>query len=293
MKKVLFAVVSALLVAVMAVSAVACSGGTKVKVIEIDLSAEDYGIAIEKGNTELKTQIDEIVNDLIGDGVDVDGKKVKFNDIYLEEMEAFENGEFLSIGEVATESTNRDNELVVATNAEFAPFEYISGESFGGIDMQVAKIIADKMGKTLVIKHMAFESVIGSITTGMADIGMAAMTISADRLEEVDFSVPYCKTAQRIAVAADDTRFDECKTAEDVNNVLKGLSGVKAGGATGQTGLYYLQGSEDFGFEGFANLEIQQFTKVSNAVQALVSGNIEIVCADRDTLKVATDGVNR
>ena len=276
MKKVLFAVVSALLVAVMAVSAVACSGGTKVKVIEIDLSAEEYGIAIEKGNTELKTQIDEIVNDLIGDGVDVDGKKVKFNDIYLEEMEAFENGEFLSIGEVATESTNRD-----------------SGESFGGIDMQVAKIVADKMGKTLVIKHMAFESVIGSITTGMADIGMAAMTISADRLEEVDFSVPYCKTAQRIAVAADDTRFDECKTAEDVNNVLKGLSGVKAGGATGQTGLYYLQGSEDFGFEGFANLEIQQFTKVSNAVQALVSGNIEIVCADRDTLKVATDGVNR
>ena len=126
-----------------------------------------------------------------------------------------------------------------------------------------------------------------------ADIAMAGLTISEDRKEKVDFSIEYCTAAQRLAVAIDDTTFDGCKSKEDVDNILKTLSGVKAGGATAQTGLYYLQGSEDFDFEGFPNLEVLQYKKVSDAVQALAVGNIQIVCADKDVLELAVNGVNR
>lgn len=159
--------------------------------------------------------------------------------------------------------------------------------------MQVANILAKKMNKRLVVKHMAFDVVVDNVANNNADIAMAGLTISEDRKEKVDFSIEYCTAAQRLAVAIDDTTFDECKSKEDVDNILKTLSGVKAGGATAQTGLYYLQGSEDFDFEGFPNLEVLQYKKVSDAVQALAVGNIQIVCADKDVLELAVNGVNR
>lgn len=293
MKKILAAVLSAALIAVTALAFTACSSDPVVKIIPYDLSSESYGIGIQKGNTELKTQIDSILTELIEEGIEVDGEKKTFNDIYLEEMQALENGEFLSIGSVATESTNRAEELVVATNAEFAPFEYISDNSFGGIDMQVAKILAERMNKRLVIRNMGFDVVVQNVADGNADIAMAGLTISEDRKQQVDFSIEYCTAAQRIAVAIDDTTFDDCKSKEDVDNVLKSLTGIKAGGATAQTGLYYLQGSEDFDFDGFPNLEVLQYRKVSDAVQALAVGNIQLVCADKDVLELAVRGVNR
>ena len=293
MKKLLAAALSLVFVAATAVSFTACSSDPVVKIIPYDLSTESYGIGIQKGNTALKTQIDSILTELINDGVEIDGETVTFEDIYLEEMQALENGEFLDIGPVATESTNRAEELVVATNAEFAPFEYMANNSFGGIDMQVANILAKKMNKRLVVKHMAFDVVVDNVANKNADIAMAGLTISEDRKEKVDFSIEYCTAAQRLAVAIDDTTFDECKSKEDVDNILKTLSGVKAGGATAQTGLYYLQGSEDFKFEGFPNLEVLQYKKVSDAVQALAVGNIQIVCADKDVLELAVNGVNR
>ena len=236
MKKLLAAALSLVFVAATAVSFTACSSDPVVKIIPYDLSSESYGIGIQKGNTALKTQIDSILTELINDGVEIDGETVTFEDIYLEEMQALENGEFLNIGPVATESTNRAEELVVATNAEFAPFEYMSNDSFGGIDMQVASILAKKMNKRLVVRHMAFDVVVDNVANNNVDIAMAGLTISEDRKKQVDFSIEYCTAAQRIAVAIDDTTFDDCKSKEDVDNVLKSLTGIKAGGATAQTG---------------------------------------------------------
>lgn len=106
MKKLLAAALSLVFVAATAVSFTACSSDPVVKIIPYDLSSESYGIGIQKGNTALKTQIDSILTELINDGVEIDGETVTFEDIYLEEMQALENGEFLDIGPVATESTN-------------------------------------------------------------------------------------------------------------------------------------------------------------------------------------------
>lgn len=293
MKKFLIAALSALMVAVMAVSMAACGGTAGVKIIEIDLSTEQYGVAIQKGNTELAEEINDVLAQLLGDGVEVDGETVTFQSLYEAEMDALAAGEVISIGDVATSSSDREEELVVATNAEFAPFEYRVGTSFGGIDMQVAKILAEGMGKTLVIRHMAFESVLQSVQSGESDIALAGLTINEERAQQVDFSDPYYDTTQRIAVSADNTMFDECKTEEDVVAVLKSLEGAKAGAAKTQTGYYYLVGEASFEFEGYSNIATSAYPTVSAAVQDLVNGTIDLVCADAVPLQAAVNAVNR
>lgn len=293
MKKFLIAALSALMVAVMAVSMAACGGTAGVKIIEIDLSTEQYGVAIQKGNTELAEEINDVLAQLLGDGVEVDGETVTFQSLYEAEMDALAAGEVISIGDVATSSSEREEELVVATNAEFAPFEYRVGTSFGGIDMQVAKILAEGMGKTLVIRHMAFESVLQSVQSGESDIALAGLTINEERAQQVDFSDPYYDTTQRIAVSADNTMFDECKTEEDVVAVLKSLEGAKAGAAKTQTGYYYLVGEASFEFEGYSNIATSAYPTVSAAVQDLVNGTIDLVCADAVPLQAAVNAVNR
>ena len=293
MKKFLIAAVSVLLVAVMAVSFAACGGGAKVKIIEVDLSSEQYGVAIKKGNTQLKTQIDEILNALCGDGYEVDGKNVTFDSLYEAEMAAQESGDVISIGQVKTSSTDRSKELVVATNAEFAPFEYrISLNEFGGIDMQIAKFLADAMGKELVVSHMAFEVVLEAVNSGDADIAIAGLTINEERAKEVDFSVAYYDTTQRIAVAADDTTFDDCTTEEQVVAKLNSLQGVAAGAAKNQTGYYYLYGDESFEFAGYDNIETRPYQTGAAAVQDLANGTIKLVCADKDTLDASVRAIN-
>ena len=293
MKKFLIAALSALMVAVMAVSMAACGGTAGIKIIEIDLSTEQYGVAIQKGNTELAAEINDVLAQLLGDGVEVDGETVTFQSLYEAEMDALAAGEVISIGDVATSSSDREEELVVATNAEFAPFEYRVGTSFGGIDMQVAKILAEDMGKTLVIRHMAFESVLQSVQSGESDIALAGLTINEERAQQVDFSDPYYDTTQRIAVSADNTMFDECKTEEDVVAVLKSLEGAKAGAAKTQTGYYYLVGEASFEFEGYSNIATSAYPTVSAAVQDLVNGTIDLVCADAVPLQAAVNAVNR
>lgn len=292
MKKFITALATAALCATCAISMTACSSN-QVKIIEISLSNEQYGVAIAKGNDELKEQVNTVIESLTGDGVTVDGKTVTFNTLYDAEKESEANGTPVSIGAVKKTSTDRSNELVVATNAEFAPFEYMVGESFGGVDMQIAKILADQLGKELVISHMDFEAVTSAVAQGTADIGLAGLTISEERKETVDFSLPYYDTTQYIAVASDNTDFDECKTEEDVVKVLKNLGNVKAGAAKAQTGYYYLHGNPDFEFEGFENLTVTPYNTIALAVQDLANGTVKVVCGDKDTLNAAVNAINK
>lgn len=291
MKKKLTTLLTAVLVMAMAFSLAACGKKTKVKIIEIALSNEQYGIAIQKGNTALKESIDAVIADLTGDGVEYNGQTVTFQSLYDAEKAGNED---ISIGAVQTTSTNRANELVVATNAEFAPFEYTVGQSFGGVDMQIAKILADKLGKTLVIDNQDFETVTTSVASGSADIGLAGLTISDDRKETVDFSLPYYDTTQYVAVREDDTLFDGCTTAEDVEAALSNLaSGTAVGAAKAQTGYYYLAGNDDFEFDGFSNLNVKMYNSIALAVKDLQGGSIRLVCGDKDTLAAAVKAINK
>lgn len=173
----------------------------------------------------------------------------------------------------------KDGKLTVATNAEFAPFEYKEGENYLGIDIEIAEIIAESLGVELVINNMDFDSVVTSVQKGQSDLALAALTISEDRKKAIDFSDAYFGAKQYLIVKADDTTFDACVTADDVVAKLATLSG-KAAAQSGTTGYWYIKGSEDFGFPGVANLDAVSYDTPALAATAVVNGQAKVAVVD-------------
>ena len=90
--------------------------------------------------------------------------------------------------------------LVMATNAAFPPYEFYEGEEVVGIDAEIGAAIAEKLGMEFEIEDMEFDSIISAVQSGKADMGVAGMTITEDRLQSVDFSDPYTTATQVIVV---------------------------------------------------------------------------------------------
>ena len=106
-------------------------------------------------------------------------------------------------GSEASSDAAAGGTLVMATNAEFPPYEYYEGDNVVGIDADIAAAVADKLGMELKIEDMAFDSIIPAVTSGKADIGLAGMTVTEDRLENVDFSDTYAHATQVVIVKED------------------------------------------------------------------------------------------
>ena len=96
-----------------------------------------------------------------------------------------------------------DNKLILATEAGFAPYEYYQDGEIVGVDIDIAREIAAYLGKELVIKDVSFDFIINEIKSGKSDIGAAGMSITKERLEEVDFSVEYAVSNQVVIVPMD------------------------------------------------------------------------------------------
>ncbi len=169
------------------------AANTGLKILETAYAVEDYAICFQKGNTELKDAVNGALKELIADG------SVKaIVDKYIN------TGDGAELAGVPVEFADTDKpDLVMATNAEFPPYEYIDGDMYYGIDVEVAKIIADKLGYDLKIANVAFDSIIPGVQTGKFDMGMAGMTVTEDRIEMVDFSDSYATGVQAVIVAED------------------------------------------------------------------------------------------
>ncbi len=98
-----------------------------------------------------------------------------------------------------------NDELVLATEAGFAPYEFYDNDKIVGVDIEIGKAIADEMGKKLVVKDVAFDSIINEIKKGKSDIGAAGISITEERKEEVDFSIEYALSKQVVIVNSDST----------------------------------------------------------------------------------------
>ncbi|MBE6131204.1 MAG: transporter substrate-binding domain-containing protein [Erysipelotrichaceae bacterium] len=242
-----------------------------VKVIDIKLTEEEYAFAVKKGNTKLVEDFNAFLVEITENG--------KFDEIVAKyfENKGTKVGVEISIDSVA----NTDENFVVATNCPFEPFEYIGddGKAYG-IDLEIAALYAEAKGLELVVKNIAFDAILNDVNAGYSDMGMAGMTVNEDRLVSNDFTTAYYQASQKIIVAADNTDFDECKTAEDVENVLKALTGKKIGYQTGTTGNWYVAGDADWGFDGFANVEAKGYSTAQLAIQDLVNGQIYAVVVD-------------
>ena len=272
--------VSFLLVAMMVLSLAACGNSQSVaKVIDVELTEEQYAFGVRKDDPELLGQVNGIINNMI-----MNGTYDKVCNNY------FGDGEPQAVYSAVAGAS--DNQLLVATNAEFAPFEYKEGEAYYGIDMELAKLLADELGKELVIVNMDFDAVCLSVSQGKADIAMAGLTIKEDRKELVDFSIPYYDAAQKLVVKADNTEFDKCKSAADVEAILKAKDNTcKIGVQNGTTGQFYVSGDADWGFDGFATQCIG-YKNGSLAIQDMLNGNVDYVIIDSAPADVITASIN-
>lgn len=276
MKK-LTKIIALVLALVCICTAFAACGGNKdnkdkektpaVKVINYDLTSEQYAFGVDKDQPELLTKVNEILKEMKSDGT----------------FDAICNNNFGSGTPQAVKSAVLDkskDQLIVATNAEFEPFEYMKGENYYGVDMEMAAYIAKKLGKELVIKNMNFDAVCLSVGQHKCDIAMAGLTISEDRKEYVNFSDPYYEASQRLIVKGTDTTFDACKSADDVNAILNSLTeDKKIGCQQGTTGNSFIEGSNDLGFPGL-KAKAGAYKNGSLAVQDLINNGVDYVIID-------------
>ena len=171
-------------------------------------------------------------------------------------------------------STVEDGKLIMATNAQFPPYEFYDGDKIVGIDAEIAGAIANKLGLELVIEDMEFDSITEAVKSGKADIGMAGMTVTPERQEVVDFTESYATGVQVVIVTEDSpiTSVDDL-FADGANNVV----GVQRN----TTGDIYCTG--DIEEAGYGTMD--RYSKGADAVQALLTGKVDCVVIDNEPAK--------
>ncbi len=239
------------------------------KVVEINLSDEDYAFAVNKGNTDLLNSINNYLStaqengefDAIMDKYFGDGTPTGYN--------------------LGSYDENKD-QLVVLTNTPFEPFEYVGNDGkYYGVDMEIAAAVASAIGKELcIIEWLDFDTICEQANKYPNAIVAAGLTVSADRAEIIDFSTSYYKASQVIIAKAGDTTFDNCETVEDVEAILATFTAeTKVGYQNGTTGAFYVNGDEDWGFNGITCTP-SGFKTAALAAQALINGNVDYVVVD-------------
>ena len=157
--------------------------------LDTAFAEESYAIAVSKENPDLTEAFNTAIAELKEDGT-LDA----ILDKYIAKVEGAE-------GYTTPEGTEYPNgTLVMATNAAFEPYEYIENGEIVGIDAEFAKALCDKLGYDLEIEDMEFDSIIAAVVSGKADFGMAGMTVTPEREEQIDFTDTYCTAAQNVIV---------------------------------------------------------------------------------------------
>ena len=250
-----------------------------VKVININLTEEEYAFGVDKNQPELLEQVNAFIAEIKENG--------KMEEIF---NKYFKEGTPTPVTSAALDETK--DQLVVATNAEFPPFEYTEGDQYLGVDMEIASLLAQKLGKELVIQNMDFDAVCLSVGSHKCDIAMAGLTINEERKESVTFSDSYYQASQKLIVKGDDTTFDDCTTADQVVAKLQSMdSSVKIGFQNGTTGQSYTESTGDFESNAFKVTPVG-YQNGALAVQYMVNGNLNYVIIDAAPAQSIADSVN-
>jgi len=267
---------------IMAASVLAGCGAEKastVKVIDIELTQEEYAFGVDKTQPELLEETNKFIAEIKANGT--------FDEIC---NHYFGDGTPVKVTSAAYDESK--DQLVVATNAAFEPFEYMEGDSYLGIDMEIAALLAAHLGKELVIQNMDFDAVCLSVGQQKCDIAMAGLTVRPDREEYVTFTDSYYNAAQKLIVLSNNNEFDKCTDADSVVAILNGKDDkVKVGVQNGTTGQFYCEGDESWGFDGFAMTTVG-YKNGSLAVQDLLNGNLNYVVIDSAPAACITEAIN-
>lgn len=172
-----------------------------------------------------------------------------------------------SSADAAAAVTRTEGVMTFGTNAEFPPFEFVAGtgviDQYDGIDMAIAKQIAEENGMTAAIENMEFDSLLVALQNGQIDAVIAGMTVTEERLEAVDFSTPYYTATQVMIVKEDSDIASAADMADKKICVIQGYTGEVC--------------VNDMGYP------YEAFKKGTEAVMELVNGKCDVVVIDSAT----------
>ena len=231
----------------------ASNGKVQLKILDTEYTDEDYAICVAKENEELLEKINAALAELTEEGT-ADKIVDKYISGTAHDLKFQENAD-------------GKEELHMATNAQFPPYEYYENNEIVGIDAEMAAAIADKLDRKLVIDDMDFDTIITAVQTGKADMGMAGMTVTEERLQNINFSTSYAKGVQVVIVAEN----SDIASVDD-------LAGKKIGVQQATTGDIYA--TDDFGEDN-----IVRYPNGNLAVEGLKTNKVDCVIIDNEPAK--------
>ena len=227
-----------------------------IRILPKEFALEDYALCLKKGNKELLDKVNTALAKLKEDGT---LQSIITNYIGTDEQKG--------TMPYQKKDVERKGKLVVATNAEFPPYEYVDNGKITGIDMDIMQAICDDLGMEMSIENMKFDSIIAAVNAGKVDVGAAGMTVTEDRKQNADFSDSYT-TSKQVIIVYDDKPKDEITGVDD-------LIGKRIGVQLGTTGDVYATDYED---DGTATVE--RYNKAADAIQALKQQKLDCVILD-------------
>lgn len=182
-------------------------------------------------------------------------------------------------------SCSKKDVLVMATNANFPPYEYMEGNGYAGIDIEIAEKIAEKLNMELQIENVPFGSIITGVETGKYDMGIAGMTVTDERLKSVNFSTSYANGIQVVIVKEDSpyATINDFFVLDEEGNWTAVKEGVKVGVQQDTTGDIYA--SDTVENWGFGEDNVIRYNNGADAVQALIKGTVTCVIIDSEPAK--------
>lgn len=262
-----------------------CVSTRQIKIIDINLTNEHYSFVIKKGNEDLKNDFNSFMQKIQNNGT--------FDEIVAKYFEGI--GQKNGVKYISDSNyTNDETTFVVATNCPFEPFEYIGIDGLiYGIDIEIAALYAKSKNLDLVVKNMDFDAIFTNVDACYADIGMAGITITDERKKLYDFTNIYYQSSQKLVVSLDNTDFDNCKNATDIENIIRSLDKSKIGYQIGTTGNWYVKGDPSWGYEGFDNVKAVGYKSAQLALQDIVNKQIYGAIIDGAPAKIMVEAINK
>ena len=238
---------------------------TALKILDTEYVEEDYAICVAKDNDEFLGDINAALAELKEEGVT--------DKIVAKYISGIEND--LSF----QQNVEGKPELHMATNAQFPPYEYYEGDKIVGIDAEMAAAIADKLDMKLVIDDKDFDAIITAVQSGKADMGMAGMTVTEDRLQSINFSDSYA-TGKQVVIVPEESKITS------IDDLFADGAKYLIGTQKGTTGDIYCEG--DFGAD-----RVMKYASGNEAVQALLAGKVDCVIIDNEPAKAYVEANNK
>lgn len=278
-------IISLALVLLMAVSVFAFASckkdGEYVALDAQDLLQEDFGIAVKKGDATMKNAVDEVVNEWVSNGT-----MQKYIDYYtdLADYEAGAKDEAPVAGDLKTSWTfGNGGVITVYTESGFAPFEFLSGNDIIGVDIAIMSEVAERLGKSIEIQDVVFDTIPQCVKTATGDaVGAAGLTINDERKEAVDFSAVYYSSTL-VIVSAKESGYTKLSDLSGLKvGVQEGTSGdLIATDASSADGYTYTNADEEDVTLKVSIGEIARYKQYSLAFEDLKNGRIDAIVMDK------------